>query len=163
MNETKAATTAVSRKKGRHMSKRLLFVGALATAVVVPALAFGAMSPVVSAKLTGKAEKPAADPNGSGIVVLHLDGKKGKACWAFAKVKNIGTPQSAHIHKGKAGQIGAVVVPLGGAYKAKGCISASKDDIADIEEHPNRYYVNIHNAKYPNGAIRGQLVVGMLG
>ena len=145
------------------MSKRLLLVGALATAVVVPALAFGAMSPVVSAKLAGKAEKPAGDPNGSGIVVLHLDANKGKACWDFAKVKNIGTPQSAHIHKGKAGKVGAVVIPLGGAYKAKGCIAASKSVVTEIEEYPNQYYVNIHNAAYPNGAIRGQLVVGMLG
>ena len=145
------------------MSKRLLLAGALATAVVIPTLAFGAMSPVVSAKLTGKAETPAGDSNGSGVVVLHLNAKTGKACWDFAKVKNIGTPQSAHIHKGKAGKVGAVVIPLGAAYKVKGCIAASKSVIGAIEEYPNQYYVNIHNAAYPNGAIRGQLVAGMLG
>ena len=145
------------------MSKRLLLVGALATAVVIPTLAFGAMSPVVSAKLTGKAETPAGDSNGSGVVVLHLTAKTGKTCWDFAKVKSIGTPQSAHIHKGKAGQVGAVVIPLGTAYKAKGCITASKSVVEMIETNPNRYYVNVHNAAFPNCAIRGQLVAGMLG
>ena len=144
------------------MSKRLLLAGALAVAVVVPT-ASGAMSPVVSAKLTGKAEKPAGDANGSGTVVLHLNAKTGKACWDFAKVKNVGTPQSAHIHKGKAGKVGPVVIPLGNAYKTKGCTSASKSVVEMIETNPNSYYVNVHNAAYPNGAISGQLVAGMLG
>jgi len=145
------------------MSKRTLVLAALVAAVAVPTVAFAAMSPVTSAKLTGKTEIPTGDANGSGIVVLHLDAKKGKACWAFAKVKNIGTPMAAHIHKGKAGQAGPVVIPLGAAYKTKGCISASKSVISAIEESPNAYYVNVHNAAYPNGAIRGQLVAGMLG
>jgi hypothetical protein len=145
------------------MRKRTIVLAALVAAVAIPAVAFGSMSPVSSAKLTGKAETPAGDPNGSGLAVLHLDAKKGKVCWAFTKVKNIGTPNAAHIHKGKAGKAGAVVVPLGGAYKAKGCISASKSLVKDIEEYPNLYYANIHNAKYPGGAIRGQLAAGMTG
>jgi hypothetical protein len=145
------------------MRKQTIVLAALVAAVAIPAVAFGSMSPVSSAKLTGKAETPAGDPNGSGVVVLNLNAKTGRACWTFSKVKNIGTPNAAHIHKGKAGKVGPVVVPLGAAYKAKGCISASKNAIKQIEESPNRYYVNIHNAKYPNGAIRGQLAAGMTG
>ena len=145
------------------MRKRTFVLAALAVAVAVPTVAFAAMSPVVSAKLTGKTEIPAGDANGSGIVVLHLDAKKGKACWDFAKVKSIGTPQAAHIHKGKAGKVGPVVVPLGAAYKTKGCIAAAKATIVAIESNPNAFYVNIHNAAFPGGAIRGQLVAGMLG
>ena len=85
----------------------------------------------------------------------------GKVCWAFT-VKGIGTPTAAHIHKGGAGVAGPIVVPLGGAYKAKGCAPASKSVVAAIEASPSAYYVNVHTAKYPNGAIRGQLVVGMV-
>jgi hypothetical protein len=33
--------------------------------------------------------------------------------------------------------------------------------VAAIESSPKAYYVNVHTAKYPAGAIRGQLRVGM--
>jgi CHRD domain len=144
------------------MRKRLLLVGVLAIAIVVPMVALAANKPV-SAKLTGKAETPKGDPNGSGFVVVQLDKSKGKVCWTFSKIKNIGTPMAAHIHKGKKGVAGPVVIPLGAAYKAKGCITAKKHDIGEILEYPDRYYVNIHNSAFPNGAIRGQLALGTKG
>ena len=147
------------------MRTRFILAAAV-VAAALPALAPAAgtsMSPVVSAKLAGKNEVPKGDPNGSGIATIHLSTAKGTVCWSFEKVKKIGTPQVSHIHKGKAGTSGPVVVPLGGKYKAKGCTTAPKKLIEAIETHPNAYYVNIHNAKYPGGAIRGQLVAGMLG
>ena len=79
-----------------------------------------------------------------------------------AWVGKIDKPLASHIHKGAAGTAGPVVVPLGAAYKAKGCTKAPAKVVAAIEEHPSSYYVNIHTTKYPAGAIRGQLVVGML-
>ena len=147
------------------MQTRLLAIAILVVAVV-PALALAgafSMSPVVSAKLTGKNESSKGPAKGSGIVVLHLSAAKGTVCWDFAKAKGIGTPQAAHIHKGAASKSGAIVVPLGTAYKTKGCTKASKSTIGAIEEHPNSYYVNVHTQKYPNGAIRGQLVAVMIG
>jgi hypothetical protein len=145
---------------------RIVLVSA-AVALALPALvlaASGSMSPVVSAKLKGSNEAPVkGDPNGTGLVVLHLSTAKRTACWQFSHVANIGKPTQAHIHKGRKGASGPVVIPLGATYKAKGCTKASKSLIEAIETNPNRYYVNIHNAKYPVGAIRGQLVVGMVG
>lgn len=142
-------------------------MAAVLAALVIPALAVAAssaMSPVVSAKLAGKAEAPTkGDPNGKGIVVLHLDAKKGTVRWDFKGVSGIDRPTASHIHKAAQGKAGPVFVPLGAAYKASGTVKASKKAIAAIEEHPNRYYVNIHTKKYPNGAIRGQLVAGMIG
>ena len=64
---------------------------------------------------------------------------------------------SAHIHKGKAGVSGNVVVPLGANYKREGCTSAAKSLVKSIAGHPGAYYVNVHNAKHPLGAMRGQL------
>lgn len=146
------------------MRTRLLAAATL-IAAAIPALAFAAnaaMSPVESAKLVGKTEVPKGSPTGSGIVVLHLDAKKGTVCWVFEKVAGIDKPLAAHIHKGASGKSGPVVAPLGATYKAKGCAKAPTKVIAAIEEHPSSYYANVHTKKYPAGAIRGQLVVGML-
>jgi hypothetical protein len=150
------------------MRARLLVAMAIAAAVVpVSAMAGSArnvsMSPVVSATLLGKSEVPKSASKGSGLAVVHLDATKGTVCWTFAKVAKIDKPTAAHIHKGKAGVAGPVIVPLGSSYKAKGCAKAPAKVIGAIEEHPGRYYVNIHTARYPAGAIRGALVVGMHG
>ena len=145
--------------------RRLLVVAVVALSVPALALAAGqAMSPVVSAKLKGSNEVPdKGDPNGTGFVVVTFKAAKGMACWQFKGIAKIGTPTAAHIHKGRKGVAGAVVIPFGAAYKAKGCQKAAKSIIEAIETNPNRYYVNIHNVKYPGGVLRGQLVAGMEG
>ena len=137
----------------------------LACAVVtgaLPALAIASMHPELGAKLTGKVEVPEGSPTGHGIVNLTLNAAKGTVCWTFAGIAGIGKPSAAHIHKAPPGKAGPIVVPLGGAYKAKGCTTAAKKLVAAIEASPNAYYVNVHTAKYPAGAIRGQLVAGMV-
>jgi hypothetical protein len=141
---------------------------ALATAaLVLPALALASgqsMSPVVSAKLKGTNEAPVkGDPNGQGLAVIHFNSTKGTTCWDFKGVTGIAKPNAAHIHKGSKGISGPVVVPFGSTYKASGCVKTAKALIEKIETSPNGYYVNIHNAKYPAGALRGQLVAGMEG
>ena len=145
---------------------RTILVAAV-TALALPVLALAAgqaMSPVVSAKLKGSNEVPAkGDPNGTGFVVVTFNANKGTACWKFKGVKGIAAPNGAHIHKGRKGVSGPVVIPFGASYKASGCQKAAKGLIEAIETNPNRYYVNIHNAKYPGGALRGQLVAGMEG
>jgi hypothetical protein len=145
--------------------RKLLALAVVALSVPAFALASGqAMSPVVSAKLKGSNEVPAkGDPNGTGFVVVTFNANKGTACWKFKGVAKIGAPTAAHIHKGRKGVAGGVAIPFGAAYKASGCSKASKATIEAIETNPNRYYVNIHNAQYPDGALRGQLVVGMEG
>ena len=57
------------------------------------------------------------------------------------------------------GVVGYVVVDLTSAtVDHTGCTSGVKKSlIKDIVEHPRRYYVQLHNAKYPTGAIRGTL------
>ena len=141
------------------MGRRTLAAGfAAATSVLVLAgVGAATNSPDLTATLTGKAETPKGDPNGSGIAIVDLSGGKRTVCWEFRNIKTIGKPAAAHIHKGRPGVAGPVVVPFGGAYKAKGCISATKAVIEAIEAHPARYYVNVHNAAFPGGAIRGQL------
>ncbi len=143
------------------------FLVVAVAALVVPVLGLAAneaMSPVVSAKLKGSNEAPAkGDPDGTGFVVVTFNAGKGTACWKFKGVARIGAPTAAHIHKGRKGAAGPVVIPFGATYRAKGCQTVATSLIEAIETNPNRYYVNIHNAKYPGGALRGQLVAGMEG
>jgi hypothetical protein len=142
-----------------------LLVTALLLAGIAPLAALAgtqAMHPELGAKLVGSVEVPKGAAKGHGIVNVTLSEAKGTVCWTFAGIAGIGKATAAHIHRGLPGKAGPVVVPFGATYKAKGCAKAAKSLIAAIESHPNNYYVNVHTAKYPAGAIRGQLVAGMV-
>jgi hypothetical protein len=107
--------------------------------------------------MSGKAETPKGDPNGKGTAKIKIEASKGELCYRLSW-SGIGTPSAAHIHKGKKGVAGPVLIPLfGGAAKHSGCVKASKSLLAKIVKSPASYYVNVHNAAYPNGAIRAQL------
>jgi hypothetical protein len=128
-------------------------------AVALPAVALAARQAKVSldATLSGLKEAPKASATGKGYADIDITG--GKVCWKFT-YSGIGAPKAAHIHRGKAGVAGPVVVPLGAAFKKSGCTTAPAAVAAAIVRSPGAYYVNIHTAKYPNGAIRGQLAKG---
>ena len=137
------------------MSRLLIVVvvGALVGLMAVSAvLAKGGNS--LHATLAGKAETPKGDPDGSGTAEVKINGTS--VCWELKTVR-IGTPMAAHIHKGKPGVAGPVVVPFGKTYKTKGCTTATAAVARAIKNNPAAYYVNVHNAKYPGGALRGQL------
>lgn len=108
--------------------------------------------------LSGSAEVPGpGDPDGSGDVSITIDEKQGKVCFEV-NVKDIGKPTAAHIHKAATGQSGPPVVPLAennGTWN--GCATADAALIKDIKQHPANYYFNVHNAEFPDGALRGQL------
>ena len=129
---------------------------ALIAALILSVSAFAAER-TYTVSMTGSAESPKGDPNGKGTAKIKIEASKGEVCFRFTW-SGIGTPTAAHIHKGKKGVAGPVVVPFfGGAAKHSGCVKASKSLLAKIVKSPASYYVNLHNAKYPNGALRGQL------
>jgi len=68
-----------------------------------------------------------------------------------------GKAVGAHIHKGKAGVAGAVIVPLCGPCRSgqTGKLKVSKNT-ADVLERGGAY-VNVHTAKNAAGEIRGQI------
>ena len=120
----------------------------------------------LSSQLTGQNEVPAADPDGSGDATFKLKKKKKKVCYDIS-FQNIQDPFVAHIHPGKAGVNGPPLITLfesttGDTFTSpqSACVKAAKSDIKDIAKKPKRFYVNIHNAEFPNGAIRGQLAKG---
>jgi CHRD domain len=138
------------------MSCKYLAVGLL-VALIPVAGAAGALQKdgtSLHATLTGKVEVPKGDPDGSGTAEIKITGTR--VCWEI-KTSKVATLLAAHIHKGGAGVAGPVVVPFGKTYKAKGCVTAPSKVAAAIQKNPRAYYVNVHNARYPGGALRGQL------
>src|SRR5581483_11147157 len=98
------------------MYRRIVLLALAVAALVAATGAAGAMSPVVSAKLTGGAETPKGAPAGGGLAVVHLNAATGRVCWAFSGIKGIAGMTAAHIHKGGPHVAGPVVVPFGGKY-----------------------------------------------
>jgi hypothetical protein len=108
--------------------------------------------------LAGAAETPAGAPKGSGDSVIAFHGST-LVCWRFAHLHGFTNATFAHIHIGGKGRSGRIVVPLstGPALRHQGCVAVATSLVKAIEHKPLGYYVNIHSAKYPGGAVRGQL------
>ena len=131
-----------------------VLIGVLAAAVLAAGAAAATEKGSLHATLLGKSETPKGDPDGSGTAEVKISGAK--VCWEI-KTARVGTILAAHIHKGRLGVAGPVVVPFGKTFKAKGCVTSTAAITAAIQRNPGAYYVNVHNAKYPAGALRGQL------
>ncbi len=110
----------------------------------------------LSATLTGAAEAPGpGDPDGSGTANVRVN--PGQECISYdVTVQNIATPTAAHIHEAPPGEPGPVVVPLD-PPTGSGTEEVSRDQAKDIVQNPEEYYVNVHNAEFRGGAVRGQL------
>jgi hypothetical protein len=111
----------------------------------------------LKASMTGEKEVPGpGDPNGSGSAVVKVS--RAKVCYTL-KVENIEPATAAHIHLGFRREAGPVVAPLepptDGSSSA--CTQIPRALSLELREHPTRYYVNVHNTPFPDGAIRGQL------
>lgn len=112
------------------------------------------------AALTGAAEVPGpGDADGSGKAIVWVNAGQSRVC-AWIKVKDIDAATAAHIHAGKKGVAGDVVVTLptpDASGVSKGCVKVERALAKQILKNPAAYYVNVHNAAFPGGALRGQL------
>jgi hypothetical protein len=113
-----------------------------------------------SSTLIAALQPEGTNTSGSGTAHLRLNQAKQEICYTI-RVSGIELPATAtHIHRGAAGVTGPVVVPLtppNAKGVAAGCAHASRALIAAIMQHQADYYVNVHNAQYPEGAVRGQI------
>lgn len=113
----------------------------------------------MTASLTGAQEVPGpGDTDGSGRAEITVVDATDNICYDV-DVRNIAPATVAHIHRGAPGEAGPPVVTLEAPTDgdAKGCISAPGALADEIEANPAAFYVNIHNAEFPEGAVRGQL------
>jgi hypothetical protein len=154
----------------RRIIGATLLVGAFVLSAIAPALAGGEGKQSVAfvtfgATLTGAAEVPGpGDPDGVGVAEVNIS-RSGAVCFAIA-VEGIAPATLAHIHQAPAGVAGPIVVHLeppvpfgsGDSAFSAGCVTGvSRGLIAGIAQNPDQYYVNVHNADFPAGAVRGQL------
>jgi CHRD domain len=115
----------------------------------------------LSTTMSGAEEVGGGDKNGKGFVTLDIFAN-GTICWE-GKVQAIERVTAAHIHNAVAGVNGGVFVdldPFGAdvtGNKAEHCVVTTAANAAAIVANPSGYYVNVHTATYPGGAIRGQL------
>ena len=143
------------------MRKALTAAGVAAASLAV-AIAAGAATNAGTTKLEAKLRgaNEGAPASNRGRTEIRLTPSTGRVCWETTIAKIDGKPNASHIHKGRRGVAGNVVVPLGAGYKRQGCTRASKALVRAIVRSPGAYYVNVHNAKHPAGAMRGQLTRG---
>jgi hypothetical protein len=129
---------------------------ALATTVASAAQPVAGMN--ITAKLTGAAEVPPGAEDATGSFSGTFNAAHNQLCYEL-KSEKFDTPTAAHIHQGVVGQNGGPVVmlqpPKNGTSKA--CVAVAMDLAMKLMDHPENYYVNVHNAAYPNGGLRGQL------
>jgi hypothetical protein len=144
--------------------RRLTLLTALVLAVVliaaVPVVASESGADAratLEASLTGEKEVPGpGDPNGRGDAEVKVH--KAKVCYEL-EVERVKPATAAHIHRGGPSVAGPVVVELKAPTdgSSEGCKAISKKLSKKLRDHPWRYYVNVHNDPFPDGAVRGQL------
>ncbi|RZT27899.1 CHRD domain-containing protein [Kribbella sp. VKM Ac-2569] len=130
-------------------------IAAIATVLAATALGLPAASAEPAIPMSGGQEAAAADPDGHGFFTYTIEGTT--FCWTLSW-QDIETATAAHVHLAPRHVAGPVVIPLSvAANPGSGCTTISTDLAAGITADPTAYYVNIHNATFPAGAIRGQL------
>jgi hypothetical protein len=92
------------------------------------------------------------------IMAAVLDGTE--FCWTLSW-QGIADPVAGHVHLAPRGVAGPIVIDLDTddvvGPDASGCRVITADLAADITSDAGAYYVNLHNAGFQAGAIRGQL------
>ncbi len=146
------------------MSRRTSAVPSAAALIVAAALAgcstiAGTVGETYTTGLVGAQEVPGpGDPDGSGTARITADATTNNICFNLT-VQAVSAPTAAHIHRGARGVAGPSVLtidaPTGGA--SSGCLRVDRALAAGIIADPSAFYVNVHTADYPDGALRGQL------
>jgi hypothetical protein len=142
--------------------RHLIGLGLAAASLLLAAgPAAGSHRPVAAFNivLEGSVETPPGDPDGVGKAHILLLPHLGRVCYHL-RVAGIAPVLAAHIHEAPAGEPGDAIVPLlptGQSGRSSGCVNFPAARINEIMDNPAGYYVNVHNADFPFGALRGQL------
>jgi CHRD domain len=116
-------------------------------------------------RLSGSEEVDTIGADATARVKISVNARTGRACFTRLKVRDVlvageTAPTKLHLHNAAAGANGPVVVDftdLAVQGRRGGCVTADKALLQTIVSAPGQFYVNVHTATFPNGAVRGQL------
>ncbi len=137
----------------------LVLVLTLGLLLLATAAAFADDDRKLETRLTGAAEVPGpGDPDGKGEAKIKFKKNFRQLCFEL-EVARIAPATAAHVHVAPAGVAGPIVAPLTPPTngESEGCVDIDRALGRAIAQHPEEYYVNVHNADFPAGALRGQL------
>jgi len=146
-------------KKGFLAAAAVVAFVSLGACATLEEEAVDATSDTYNANLTGATEVGGGDPDGSGKAEVSISDAFDQVCYEIKDVTGIGPVTAAHIHYGKAGTNGPPVFTLTKSNEGRwqGCKDGKEWTENRLQGNPQDFYVNLHTAEYPNGAIRGQL------
>jgi len=144
------------------MTKVFARAGAVALALpfLLAPVAAMAETVVLTANLAGANEVGGGAPEGNGAFRAEVNTETGDFCYTLYAEKT-SAPTMAHVHIGAAGSNGAPVITMDVTGRGSDmCIAVEPDKLKPIVANPAGFYVNIHTADFPGGAVRGQLTKG---
>lgn len=170
----------------KKMTQNIRLLSGLAMVLLGTALSqsakAGHTNAVLSAHLDGSAEVSSTgdsgamvgDATGTGMAhVFGVDGDPATLCYVLEvsgiQLVPVGDGMAAHIHEGGPDENGPVVAVLAGPEDgdAGDCLTEGESGKFPTEEagivqrilnNPEDFYINVHNPRFPDGAIRGQLM-----
>jgi len=122
----------------------------------------GSQRATLAVTMNGIQEVPGpGDPDGSGTVEVRVVPATGQVCWNLY-ARGIDPATGAHIHRGAAGTAPNIPFVLGlttpdAAGRSQGCAIVDQRLAQELSLRAHDFYVNVHTAPHPAGAIRGQL------
>ena len=156
------------------MNKLLRFAALALAMLLVSAIPAGANTEVKVTKALSALDPVTGvvtgDPDGRGKAEFTFDTEQGTICYEI-EVEGIAEPVepapglgSAHIHFLATGGIAVDLETdfqpdKADEFQASGCVEVDSALLQDILESPDQFYVNIHNAEFPGGALSSLLSV----
>ena len=128
--------------------------------VAGPAGGADADTKTLTAALSAAEETPPGPEGGTGAATIVINMAEKTLCYELSWSKEVGEPNSGHIHKGAKGLTGPTVVNFQLPDKPKDCVKVDGNTLEQIAGDPAGHYVNLHTNAYPTGAVRGQLQEG---
>lgn len=137
--------------------------------LLAPALGTSAQSKTYPAKLKASNEVPKAASPATGTASFKVARDGRSISFRITGARLEGAPQAAHLHLGRPGQNGPVLLLLKGSaftlptsgrvtaedFTAAGGVTTFSQAVTALKK--GRLYVNVHTDAFPGGELRGQV------